>query len=101
MKLSPEESRILRRELPAVRALIDKGLITGSGILTAAGQKWIDEVYPALLKAARSKGGEAGGTARAKLPRPRLVQIANMGNEAKAMKARARKRKAAAREKEA
>jgi len=95
-QLNPVESRILRRELAAVRGLIDKGLITGAGDLTAAGQKWITEDYPALIRAARQKGGKGGGEARAEaLTRKERVQIATKAN-----KASIRQRRKAAREKE-
>lgn len=96
LKLTAEESKILRLQLPAVRALIDKGLITSAGILTASGQRWVDEDYPALLRAARQKGGNAGGEARAEsLTRTERVKIAK-----RASKASIKVRKAAAREKE-
>lgn len=54
--LTPEESRILRRELPAVAGLISKGLIDSSGALTAAGQQWITD-YTEAVRQSRAAGG--------------------------------------------
>ena len=59
MQLKPIESRILRRDLSAVRGLIKKGLITGAGLLTTAGEQWIAQ-DDARIRKARAAGGIKG-----------------------------------------
>jgi hypothetical protein len=82
MKLSTEEIRILRRELVAVRGLIDKGLISGVGSLTAAGERWLVQDKE-RIRQARSEAGKKGGPARADaLSRRERVRIATQGSRA-------------------
>jgi hypothetical protein len=85
VKLTPTEFKILRRDLPAVNALLRHGLIGMKGgqlIVLDAGQAILREHTKAVSEA-RSKAGRAGGSARAEVLTPkRRKQIAQAGAEA-------------------
>lgn len=82
MKLLPEESRILRRDLAAVDGLFRKGMLSLVGarvVVTDAGQTILDE-HKKAVSVARSKAGRVGGSARAEALTPkRRKQIARSG----------------------
>lgn len=68
MKLSPEESRILRRDLAAVDGLFRKGMLSlvgGRVVVTDAGQTILD-AHKKAVSLARSKAGRVGGPEAAK-----------------------------------
>ncbi len=86
MKLTPTEFKILRRDLPAVNALLRRGLIgLKGGQLTVldAGKSILDE-HAKHISQVRSQAGRVGGPARAEALTPkRRKQIAQAGAEAK------------------
>ena len=86
MKLTPNEFKILRRDLPAVDSLFRKGLLAAVGgrvVVTDAGNAILQE-HQKHISLVRSQAGRAGGPARAESLTPkRRKQIARAGAEAK------------------
>lgn len=87
MNLTPEESRILRRQVSAVDTLFRKGLLAvgpgGRVTLTTSGASWIAQ-DDERIREAKSRGGKKGGPARAEaLTYRQLQKIGRMGGRPK------------------